>query len=76
MNARAFALHPVPAAAMPAAAAPATATASANAAAIAEPLLRIDGLDIRLPPGADRPLAVQGATLALHAGQTLCVVGE
>ena len=75
MNARAFALHPVPTAAMPAAAAPQLATATANAAA-AEPLLRIDGLDIRLPPGADRPLAVQGATLALHAGQTLCVVGE
>ena len=33
MNARAFALHPVPTAAMPAAAAPQLATATANAAA-------------------------------------------
>ena len=40
------------------------------------PVLEIDGLDIRLPPGADRALAVEGASMRLLAGQTLCVVGE
>ncbi|MDA8450515.1 ABC transporter ATP-binding protein [Acidovorax sp. NCPPB 3859] len=40
------------------------------------PVLDIQGLDIRLPQGADRPLAVQGASLQLLPGQTLCVVGE
>ncbi|WP_189689252.1 ABC transporter ATP-binding protein [Pseudorhodoferax aquiterrae] len=40
------------------------------------PVLDIQGLDIRLPKGGDRELAVQGATLQLLPGQTLCVVGE
>ncbi|KQP12337.1 ABC transporter ATP-binding protein [Pseudorhodoferax sp. Leaf267] len=40
------------------------------------PVLEIHGLDIRLPAGADRRLAVQGASLQLMPGQTLCVVGE
>jgi len=40
------------------------------------PVLTVEGLDIRLPPGADRALAVQGASLQLLPGQTLCVVGE
>jgi peptide/nickel transport system ATP-binding protein len=40
------------------------------------PVLEIKGLDIRLPAGADRALAVNGASLALMPGQTLCVVGE
>ena len=40
------------------------------------PVLDIQGLDIRLPRGADRELAVQGAALQLLPGQTLCVVGE
>ncbi|BFO56729.1 ABC transporter ATP-binding protein [Acidovorax sacchari] len=40
------------------------------------PVLDIQGLDIRLPRGADRPLAVQGASLQLLPGRTLCVVGE
>ena len=40
------------------------------------PVLDIQGLDIRLPRGADRELAVQGASLQLLPGQTLCVVGE
>ena len=44
--------------------------------ATTEPVLAIEGLDIRLPAGADRPLAVQGASLQLLRGQTLCVVGE
>ena len=40
------------------------------------PVLRIEGLAIRLPAGADRPLAVEGIDLEVAAGQTLCVVGE
>jgi peptide/nickel transport system ATP-binding protein len=39
-------------------------------------ILKIEGLAIRLPRGADRALAVEGIDLDLHAGQTLCVVGE
>jgi peptide/nickel transport system ATP-binding protein len=42
----------------------------------AAPVLEVDGLDICLPPGADRALAVQGARFSLHAGRTTCVVGE
>ena len=41
-----------------------------------QPVLVIDGLDIKLPPGADRALAVKSASLSLMPGQTLCVVGE
>ena len=40
------------------------------------PVLRIEGLAIRLPAGADRLLAVEGIDLEVAAGQTLCVVGE
>ncbi|WP_093304106.1 ABC transporter ATP-binding protein [Variovorax sp. NFACC27] len=40
------------------------------------PVLDVQELDIRLPPGADRELAVRGASLQLLPGQTLCVVGE
>ena len=43
---------------------------------IAPVVLGIEGLDIRLPPGGDRELAVHGVSLQLAAGQTLCVVGE
>ena len=39
-------------------------------------VLRIEGLAIKLPRGADRALAVEGIDLELAAGQTLCVVGE
>ncbi len=51
-------------------------SAMTNPEAPATPVLTVQGLDIRLPPGADRPLAVQGASFTLHAGRTLCVVGE
>jgi peptide/nickel transport system ATP-binding protein len=40
------------------------------------PVLHIQDLDIRLPQGGDRALAVQGASLHVLPGQTLCVVGE
>ena len=39
-------------------------------------LLRIDDLTVALPPGADRPHAVEGISLTLDAGEILCVVGE
>ena len=42
----------------------------------ATPLLSIESLDVRLPPGADRPFALSGVTLALTANEILCVVGE
>ena len=45
-------------------------------ASLVPPVLDIQGLDIRLPQGADRDLAVRGASLQLLPGQTLCVVGE
>jgi len=41
-----------------------------------QPVLEIAELSISLPKGADRALAVEGATLSLLPGQTLCVVGE
>jgi peptide/nickel transport system ATP-binding protein len=40
------------------------------------PVLAIRGLDICLPAGADRALAVSGIDLTIEAGKTLCVVGE
>ncbi|MDD0837813.1 ABC transporter ATP-binding protein [Curvibacter sp. HBC61] len=45
-------------------------------AAPQQPVLDVRGLDIRLPAGGDRALAVQGASFSLQPGQTLCVVGE
>jgi peptide/nickel transport system ATP-binding protein len=41
-----------------------------------QPVLDVVNLGIRLPKGADRALAVEGATLSVLPGQTLCVVGE
>ncbi|MGV3549277.1 dipeptide ABC transporter ATP-binding protein [Rhizobium sp.] len=40
------------------------------------PLVSIEDIDIALPPGSDRPLAVSGATLSLRRGEVLCIVGE
>ncbi len=39
-------------------------------------VLRSQNLDIARPPGGGRALAVQGLSLSIEAGQTLCVVGE
>ncbi|MDI9329715.1 MAG: ABC transporter ATP-binding protein [Alphaproteobacteria bacterium] len=39
-------------------------------------VLRIQGLDITLPKGAEREWAVRDLNLLIEAGQTLCVVGE
>ncbi len=40
------------------------------------PVLRIDNLSVALPAGADRALAIDGVSLTIEAGKTLCVVGE
>ena len=40
------------------------------------PLLRVRGLDVALPPGADREHAIRGLDLELSANEILCVVGE
>lgn len=42
----------------------------------AAPLLEVQNLDISLPKGADRPLAVSNASFTLMAGRTVCIVGE
>ena len=41
-----------------------------------QPLLEIGNLSVALPPGADRPFAVEDLSLALARGEILCVVGE
>ncbi len=41
-----------------------------------QPVLEVVDLSICLPSGADRSLAVEGASLSVLPGQTLCVVGE
>ncbi|SEB84616.1 ABC transporter ATP-binding protein [Rhodobacter sp. 24-YEA-8] len=40
------------------------------------PVLKLENLSISLPKGADRSLAVSGASLELHPGEILCLVGE
>lgn len=39
-------------------------------------VLSIDGLTVALPPGADRPHALEDVSLELNANEILCVVGE
>ena len=40
------------------------------------PLVRIENLTVGLPPGADRPLAVEDASLQVGQNQIVCIVGE
>ena len=40
------------------------------------PVLVVEQLAVALPPGADRPHAIESISLDVHAGRTLCVVGE
>jgi peptide/nickel transport system ATP-binding protein len=39
-------------------------------------VLSVEGLSVRLPPGADRPHALQDVSLSLHPNEIVCVVGE
>lgn len=39
-------------------------------------ILEIEKLSLALPPGADRPYAIEGVSLSIERGETLCVVGE
>ncbi|MDS1139923.1 ABC transporter ATP-binding protein [Pusillimonas sp. SM2304] len=39
-------------------------------------LLSVRNLTIPLPPGSDRPYAVQDISFDIHAGEILCIVGE
>jgi ABC-type oligopeptide transport system ATPase subunit len=43
---------------------------------VTEPVLRIEGLTIGLPVGADRRHAVEDVNLAVEPGQIVCLVGE
>ena len=43
---------------------------------MSEKLLSIDNLSVSLPTGSDRAYAIEDISLALHAGETVCVVGE
>ena len=40
------------------------------------PLLQIRDLSVKLPPGSDRPLAVESVSLSVNSNEILCVVGE
>ena len=42
----------------------------------AGPILAVEGLSVALPKGADRPFAVENASLELRRGEILCIVGE
>jgi peptide/nickel transport system ATP-binding protein len=39
-------------------------------------ILILEGLGVRLPPGADRPHALSGVSLSIATNEILCVVGE
>ena len=43
---------------------------------MSEPVLRIEDLRVALPAWSDRPLAVDGISLAIDRNEILCVVGE
>jgi peptide/nickel transport system ATP-binding protein len=43
---------------------------------VSSAILTLEGLGVRLPPGADRPHALSGVSLSIAANEILCVVGE
>ncbi|NEI68795.1 dipeptide ABC transporter ATP-binding protein [Rhizobium lusitanum] len=49
---------------------------SQSQSAATAPLVEIENIDIRLPEGGERELAVRNATLSIARGEVLCVVGE
>ena len=49
---------------------------SAAPAMADKPVLEIRDLSVALPPGADRPLAIEGVNLKIYPREILCVVGE
>jgi peptide/nickel transport system ATP-binding protein len=53
-----------------------TALDQAVSAAVFAPVLRIEGLSIALPKGAERGFAVAGLDLVLRSGEVTCLVGE
>lgn len=42
----------------------------------ASPILMVQDLDVSLPTGADRPLAVEAINFELYSKEILCIVGE
>lgn len=40
------------------------------------PVLTFENLFVPLPTGSDRTYAVHDMSVAVHAGETLCIVGE
>jgi peptide/nickel transport system ATP-binding protein len=44
--------------------------------AVSRAILTVDGLSVRLPPGADRLHALSNVSLSVAANEILCVVGE
>jgi len=52
------------------------AASTAAYATLPTPLLQLQGLSVRLPPGADREHAIRGLDVELAANEILCVVGE
>ena len=39
-------------------------------------MLEVEGLSVALPPGADRPFAVEDVSFGVQPGEILCIVGE
>ena len=49
---------------------------TASEARLGTPVLEVRGLKVALPPGSDRPLALDGLDLDVAAGEIVCLVGE
>ena len=43
---------------------------------MSETILSVRDLSVALPKGADRPYAVEGASIEVHKREIVCVVGE
>ncbi|MCR9135208.1 MAG: ABC transporter ATP-binding protein [Alphaproteobacteria bacterium] len=49
---------------------------SESAAPSTAPVIEVSDLSVKLPEGADRTFAVEGANFSIREGETLCLVGE